>query len=161
MCNENTNDPFTLCSNYISGNFLVFRKLEKNKPKQPENLSCFGFGTIWIITTFTKINVLPQMFLCFIIGQMVPLMVTLYIRLFAFSENSIIRFSENEFSWKCTVHYSVKVHVLIKIILQVPLLFLSLRLQWSLCSFFSKSDYYIFMDFSFQQFSIRFSLHNL
>ena len=39
MCNENTNDPFTLCSNYISGNFLVFKKLEKNKPKQPENLS--------------------------------------------------------------------------------------------------------------------------
>ena len=31
---------------YISGNILVFKKLEKNKPKQPENVACFGFVTI-------------------------------------------------------------------------------------------------------------------
>ena len=26
--------------------FFFFRKLEKNKPKQPQNVPCFGFGTI-------------------------------------------------------------------------------------------------------------------
>ena len=44
--NESTNDAFTF---YVSGNILVFRKLDKNKAKQAENLPCFGFGTICII----------------------------------------------------------------------------------------------------------------
>ena len=33
----------------MSENTLVFRKLEKNKPKQSGNAACFGFGTIFII----------------------------------------------------------------------------------------------------------------
>ena len=67
MENENTNDAFTF---YISGNILVFIKFEKNKPKQPDNVPCFGFGTICII--LGKVLVLMKLFLCFIIIKMVP-----------------------------------------------------------------------------------------
>ena len=62
-----------------------FQKNWENKPKQSENVPYFGFGTNCIIwqrvsfseaadhpTAFTKINVPAQMFLCFIIGRMVP-----------------------------------------------------------------------------------------
>ena len=44
--NESTNDAFTF---YLSGDILVFRKLEKIEPKQAENVPCFGYGTIFII----------------------------------------------------------------------------------------------------------------
>ena len=110
----------------MSGNILIFRKLGKNKPKQPEIVPCFGFATMGIIwggvvcfskvadlpTIFTKINVPPQVFLCFMIRQMVPnLQNTPHICSFAFSGNFTIRFYGNEFSQDCSGHYSVKCHV--------------------------------------------------
>ena len=49
MKNDNANYAFTFCQNYISGDILVFRGLEKNKPEQAENVAGFGFRTICII----------------------------------------------------------------------------------------------------------------
>ena len=86
---------------------------------QPENVPCFGFGTICIIwgwsasfseatdhpATFAKINVPPNL-------QNTPHMCFL-----AFSENFIIRFSGNEFSQDCSGHDSVKCHVWEKVYL--------------------------------------------
>ena len=33
----------------MSENILNFKKLGKNKREQPENVPCFGFGTVYII----------------------------------------------------------------------------------------------------------------
>ena len=52
---------------------------------------------------FTKVNVPPQVFLCFIIGQMVPNFKTHNIcAFFAFLGNFIIIFSGSEFSQDCS-----------------------------------------------------------
>ena len=64
----------------------------------------FGGGSVSFmeaaddLTNFTEINVSPQVFLCLIIGQMVPNYKTPHIYFFAFSGNFIIRFSGNKFS---------------------------------------------------------------
>ena len=111
-------------TSYISGNILVFRKLEKNKPKQSELCLVLNLGQFASLgrsvsfkeasdhpTTFTKLNVLPQVFLSLIIGKMVTNRKTQKnMCFFAFSENFIIRFSGNEFSQDCYDHYSVKCH---------------------------------------------------
>ena len=118
------NDDFTFRLNCISENILVFRKREKNKPKQLENLSLFRFRVICIIwgkgvsfreaadraTTFIKINVPPQLFLCSMIVQMIPSCKTHHV-FFAFSGTFIIRFSGNDFSQGYIGHCSVKCHV--------------------------------------------------
>ena len=88
----------------------------------------FGFETICIIlgrnvsfrkaadhpATFTKINIPTQEFSGFIIGQWFQIAQPIC-GFFAFSGNSIIRFSGNEFSQDCSGHYSMKSHACEKV----------------------------------------------
>ena len=62
--------------------------------------------------TFTKIKVPPQMFLCFIIRQMVPNCDFLH-----FQKTLSLDFLEMNFSQNCFGHYSVKFHAREKIYL--------------------------------------------
>ena len=104
------NDDFTFRLNYISENILVFRKREKNKPKQLQSVFIQIQGNLHHLgksvsfreaadraTTFIKINVPPQLFLCSMIVQMIPSCKTRHV-FFAFSGTFIIRFSGNDFS---------------------------------------------------------------
>ena len=104
--------------------FWFLKTLKKAKPKQPKNIHFFGFETFCIIwgrivsfrkaadhpATFSKINVPTQLFLCFIIDQMVPNCKTLHMCFFAISGNFVTRFSGNVFSQDCSGH-SVKCNV--------------------------------------------------
>ena len=84
-----------------SGNFLVFRRLQKNKPKQAENVPCVGFRTNCII--WGRLLVLGKLQNT----QQSSLKHTTYVP----SVNLIIRFSGNYFSQDCFSHYSLKCHV--------------------------------------------------
>ena len=103
----------------MSEKIIVSLKVGKNKPKQFENVPCFGFETICIISRvlagypaiFTKINVPPQVFLCFIIRNSFKLQNTPQLCFFAFSVDFIIRFSVNKLPQDSSGHYSLKSHV--------------------------------------------------
>ena len=104
---------------YLEIFFFFFQKTREKQTKTTPECALFQIwdNLCWSVSfreaadhpaTFTKINVPRQMFLCFIIGQMVSNWKK-HMCFFAFSGN-FIRFSENEFSKNCSGHYSVKCH---------------------------------------------------
>ena len=90
----------------MSGNILVFRKLEKNRPKQLENVLVL----VKLQTTLQPSLIIRYLhrFMFYNRTNDLKLQNTPHMCFFAFTGNVIIRFSENKFSQDFSGHHFVK-----------------------------------------------------